>query len=56
MSKTNFQYYSIGRLVDLQRRLNAIFVKRRDSGQSITGIYAQLSLVERVMSARRIYW
>lgn len=48
--------YASRKLISLQARLNAIFVKRRDSGKDVKGIYAQLKFVERVMMERRIFW
>lgn len=47
--------YKASQIKCLQRRLNAIFVRRRDSGQSVDGIYRQLVFVERIMSERGIF-
>lgn len=44
------------RMVRLQAKLNSIFVWKRDSGEPIAGIYAQLQIVERWLAERRIFW
>jgi hypothetical protein len=51
----NFRAYQSRRLVDLQRKLNAIFVRKRDKGENIECIYRNLQVVERELSARRIF-
>lgn len=44
------------RLINLQAKLNAIFVKKRDTGINVDGLYRQLTMVERYMGKRRIFW
>lgn len=42
--------------LQLQRKLNAIFVHKRDSGASTASIYSQLLRVERWLSQHGVYW
>lgn len=42
--------------IQLQAKLNAIFVHKRDTGASTAGIYNQLKMVERWLSDRGIFW
>lgn len=44
------------RMIRLQAKLNEIFVWKRDSGASTAQIYRQLTLVERWLSDRSIFW
>lgn len=47
---------TIGRAVKLQRKLNTIFVMKRDAGENIEQLYRHLKRVEGWLSARGIYW
>lgn len=47
-----------GRLIRLQRNLNAKFVRLRDGGEVAKAIslYRQLLIVERALCARNVVW
>ena len=47
---------SPSRMLQLQRKLNSIFVRKRDAGLSTASIYAQLKQVEQWLSERKLYW
>lgn len=51
-----FTGYKTSRLVDLQRRLNAIFIRKRDKGENIECIYRNLRSVENELGARHVYY
>lgn len=42
--------------IQLQAKLNAIFVAKRDAGLSTTHIYIQLQIVERYLNSHGIRW
>jgi hypothetical protein len=44
------------RMVRLQAKLNSIFVRKRDAGEPIAGIYAQLSIVEHWLNRHHVFW
>jgi hypothetical protein len=44
------------RMLQLQRKLNSIFVCKRDAGLSTASIYSQLKQVEKWLSERKICW
>lgn len=48
--------YSNKPLLELHDRLNAIFIRRRDLGVDVSGIWRQLNIVERAMNTRRLVW
>lgn len=43
-------------LLKLQKKLNNIFVSRRDRGEQLQPIYRQLMLVEKELSKRNAFW
>jgi hypothetical protein len=43
-------------LVRLQRKINSIFVRKRDNGEQVDQIYKHLIYVEKELSRRRVFW
>jgi hypothetical protein len=47
---------TIRRVIALQKKLNALFVQKRDSSEPTMEIYKQLLIAERFLNKRGIIW
>lgn len=48
--------YSTRDLLRMQKNFNATFVRKRDAGEDIAGLYRYLRSVENELARRRVSW